>query len=82
MILSEGPVPEIEPHDVPQAPEVSDAEECSAIISLHVARTGWRIRGRGGAADQLGLKPTTLESRMSKLGIHRHPRASHTVAVA
>ena len=33
--------------------------------------TGWRIRGSGGAAEMLGLKPTTLESRMAKLGITR-----------
>jgi formate hydrogenlyase transcriptional activator len=33
--------------------------------------TGWRIRGVGGAADQLGLRPTTLETRMSKLGLVR-----------
>jgi transcriptional regulator with GAF, ATPase, and Fis domain len=33
--------------------------------------TGWRIRGTGGAADRLGLKPTTLETRMSKLGLTR-----------
>jgi formate hydrogenlyase transcriptional activator len=33
--------------------------------------TGWRVRGHGGAADLLGIKPTTLESRMAKLGIVR-----------
>ena len=33
--------------------------------------TGWRIRGASGAADVLGLKPTTLETRMAKLGIVR-----------
>jgi formate hydrogenlyase transcriptional activator len=33
--------------------------------------TGWRIRGSGGAADRLGLKPTTLETRMAKLGLVR-----------
>ena len=33
--------------------------------------TGWRIRGAGGAAEILGLKPTTLESRMARLGITR-----------
>jgi len=33
---------------------------------------GWRVRGEGGAAQILGLKPTTLESRMQKLGISRH----------
>jgi formate hydrogenlyase transcriptional activator len=37
--------------------------------------TGWRIRGTGGAADQLGLRPTTLETRLAKLGLHR-PKAS------
>ncbi len=31
----------------------------------------WRIRGAGGAAERLGMKPTTLETRMAKLGITR-----------
>jgi transcriptional regulator with PAS, ATPase and Fis domain len=34
-------------------------------------RSRWRIRGAGGAADQLGLRPTTLETRMAKLGLVR-----------
>ncbi|MEM7039061.1 MAG: sigma 54-interacting transcriptional regulator [Bacteroidota bacterium] len=33
--------------------------------------TNWKISGDGGAAKILGLKPTTLESRMKKLGIQR-----------
>jgi formate hydrogenlyase transcriptional activator len=33
--------------------------------------TNWRIRGHRGAAERLGLKPTTLETRMSKLGLLR-----------
>jgi transcriptional regulator with GAF, ATPase, and Fis domain len=33
--------------------------------------TNWRVRGAGGAAERLGLKPTTLESRMARLGIVR-----------
>jgi transcriptional regulator with GAF, ATPase, and Fis domain len=33
--------------------------------------SGWRVRGIGGAAERLGMKPTTLESRMAKLGIRR-----------
>jgi transcriptional regulator with GAF, ATPase, and Fis domain len=86
MILNEGPVLEIDPADgTPQAPEVERTlEEVQRDHILRtLASTGWRIRGRGGAADQLGLKPTTLESRMSKLGIHRHTRrASRTVVVA
>ncbi|MCZ6636438.1 MAG: sigma 54-interacting transcriptional regulator, partial [bacterium] len=33
--------------------------------------TQWRIRGQDGAAHILGVKPTTLEARMKKLGIER-----------
>ena len=36
-----------------------------------VEAVGWRIRGASGAAEMLGLKPTTLETRMAKLGIIR-----------
>jgi hypothetical protein len=32
---------------------------------------GWRIRGAGGAAERLGLRPTTLETRMAKLALAR-----------
>jgi len=31
----------------------------------------WRIRGTDGAATRLGLPPTTLETRMAKLGLTR-----------
>jgi formate hydrogenlyase transcriptional activator len=34
-------------------------------------KTGWRVSGKRGAAAILGLKPTTLESRMAKFGIKR-----------
>ncbi len=33
--------------------------------------TSWRVSGKRGAADILGLKPTTLEARMKKLEIKR-----------
>jgi transcriptional regulator with GAF, ATPase, and Fis domain len=36
---------------------------------------GWRVRGPGGAAERLGLRPTTLEARMVKLGLNRPQRA-------
>ena len=32
---------------------------------------GWKIAGTGNAADRLGLKRTTLISRMKKLGLTR-----------
>lgn len=31
----------------------------------------WRVRGKNGAAEILGLKPTTLDSKMARLGIKR-----------
>jgi len=34
-------------------------------------RSGWRLSGQGGAAGILGLKRTTLQSKMKKLGIRR-----------
>jgi len=33
--------------------------------------TGWRVSGKKGAARVLGLKESTLRSRMQKLGIRR-----------
>jgi formate hydrogenlyase transcriptional activator len=38
--------------------------------------TRWRIRGKTGAAEMLGLKPTTLETRMAKLGLTRPSRSA------
>ena len=35
---------------------------------------GWKIRGPGGAAEALGLKPSTLEGRMAKLALKRPRR--------
>jgi PAS domain S-box-containing protein len=32
-------------------------------------KTNWRLAGKGGAAELLGLKRTTLQSRIKKLGI-------------
>jgi PAS domain S-box-containing protein len=40
-------------------------------INRELERSSWRVRGPGGAAETLGLKPTTLEARMKKLGIVR-----------
>lgn len=42
------------------------------ILSV-MGNAGWRVRGRGGAAEVLGLKPTTLDSKLQKLGIKRSP---------
>lgn len=40
-------------------------------IERVLAETGGRVYGEGGAAARLGLKPSTLQSRMRKLGVSR-----------
>ena len=40
-------------------------------ISKVLQSTSWRVSGKGGAAEKLGLKATTLEARMKKLGLKR-----------
>ena len=34
---------------------------------------GWKVKGPDGAAELLGVKPTTLVSRMKKMGLSRPP---------
>ena len=45
--------------------EVVEKEYIEKVLQ----HTNWRIRGDNGAAIILGMKPTTLESRMLKLGV-------------
>ena len=49
-----------------------DDVERRHIMSV-LQRTGWRVAGKGGAAEALGLKRTTLYSKMKKLGIDHSP---------
>jgi transcriptional regulator with GAF, ATPase, and Fis domain len=51
-------------------PQLLEEVERAHIIDV-LGRTRWRISGKGGAAEVLGLIPTTLHSRMKKLGISR-----------
>jgi DNA-binding NtrC family response regulator len=59
------------PHDG-AAETIEEVER--AHIEKVLAACDWKIRGADGAAAYLGLKRTTLQSRMKKLGIER-PRA-------
>jgi formate hydrogenlyase transcriptional activator len=59
----------------PDSPEVTpistfEQAERQVIIDALKAASG-RIAGRGGAAERLGLKRTTLQNKMQKLGITR-----------
>ena len=44
--------------------------ECENIF-LVLQKTGWKIKGADGAAQLLGVKPTTLISRMKRMGLVR-----------
>ena len=49
--------------------EMHQRERANLLIVLE--KTRWKIKGPDGAADLLGLKPTTLISRLKKLGLQR-----------
>jgi transcriptional regulator with GAF, ATPase, and Fis domain len=56
----------------PEASETSSLENIERSHLLNVLnKTNWRIAGKGGAAEVLGLKRTTLQSLMKRLGITR-----------
>jgi len=74
MIVAAGPKLTI---TLPQAriDSATGSEKLVDVQREHIrgvlASVGWRIRGTGGAAERLGLRPTTLETRMAKLGLNR-----------
>ena len=51
------------------------SENLEEVERIHIVKVleqcNWRVRGKDGAAECLGLKRTTLQSRMKKLGIQR-----------
>jgi formate hydrogenlyase transcriptional activator len=74
--LPPGPVIDHNRDSSERLEEVERTHARAHILKV-LKRTGWRIRGAGRAAELLGLKPTTLEARMKKLGIRRPIRASN-----
>jgi PAS domain S-box-containing protein len=74
LILNPGPVfrADVQELEMTSAPAGQNLDEVERNHLLQVLQNiRWRIRGKGGAAEVLGLKPTTLEARMKKLGIVR-----------
>ena len=77
LILSQGPHMDLggsfpRPSPAPRERGTQTLEEIEREHILAVLEgTGWRVSGDGGAAGLLGMKPTTLEARMKKLGITR-----------
>jgi DNA-binding NtrC family response regulator len=57
---------------VPAAgPKATLAEAERAHIRAVLDDCGWKISGKGNAAERLGLKRSTLQYRMKKLGLAR-----------
>jgi transcriptional regulator with GAF, ATPase, and Fis domain len=57
----------------PAAPVVSDSLDAvqRAHIEQILEQCGWRINGKGNAAERLGVHPNTLRFRMKRLGLAR-----------
>ncbi len=74
MILSKGKtlvvhVPKLGSSEAGATRNLEDMERRHIVSVLE--RAGWRVAGKGGAAEVLGLKRSTLTSKMKKLRIHR-----------
>lgn len=59
------------------SPKDHRAANLNEVERMHILKvltgTNWRIKGKEGASEILGLKPSTLHFRMKKLGIQRPP---------
>jgi len=77
IILSPGNVLSLQDAWLPrvEAPPAGEGTTLVEIERRHITHmltaSRWRIEGASGAAQALGLKPSTLRSRMAKLGIVR-----------
>jgi transcriptional regulator with GAF, ATPase, and Fis domain len=71
--LDDSFVPRISSEALPVTP-LADMER--GYIERILNATHWRVSGPNGAASILGLKPTTLISRMKKLGIEKPSAAA------
>jgi formate hydrogenlyase transcriptional activator len=56
---------------IPPTQHLEEVERAHILAVLNACQ--WRIKGAGQAAERLGLHPSTLYSRMRKLGIERTP---------
>ena len=63
-------------HATGPAPSERLDERGRVHIQRVVEACGWKIHGKGNAAEKLGLRPNTLRFRMQKLGITQLARPS------
>jgi DNA-binding NtrC family response regulator len=45
-------------------------------LSIVLQKTGWKVKGAAGAAELLGVSPTTLFARIEKMGLRRPSMAN------
>jgi len=69
-VVASRPAPVSAPLPAPGASASLEDVERQHILAV-LTQTNWRIEGDGGAAKLLNLQPSTLRSRMQKLGISR-----------
>jgi transcriptional regulator with GAF, ATPase, and Fis domain len=65
------PVPGANGAEPPILTEIECRQRERENMRAALVKAGWRIHGEAGAAEFLGLKPTTLISRMKKMGLKR-----------
>lgn len=74
MIMSKSTVLNVVPPEgaLQEQPGLRTYEDMERRYILEVLeKTAWRISGKNGASEILGMKRTTLQSKMKTLGIHR-----------
>jgi formate hydrogenlyase transcriptional activator len=86
VIISDGPELPLEvqidamplDHGQEKVPKGIEERESKGLVEMEreyilamLREIGWRIEGRNGAAQLLRINPSTLRSRMKKLGIKR-----------
>ena len=75
VIHTPGSVLQLVDHWEPVVAEPGTTQTLEEVERDYIVRTleqtGWRIEGKSGAATILGLNPSTLRTRMMKLGIQR-----------
>jgi transcriptional regulator with GAF, ATPase, and Fis domain len=59
------------PENIPHEGNVTLRANERKHILWALDKTGWKVRGPGGAAELLDIPPSTLAFRMKKLGIQR-----------
>ena len=70
LVIPDLVAPDSEPAPPDQLLSFREMEKAHILEALR--RCNWRVSGKGGAAELLELRPTTLYSKMKKLSINKN----------